>query len=160
MELSKLPLTNDVLNVTGLLTLGGTLSVTNISVNALAAGDSFKLFNAGAYAGNFTVLNPPRPAVNLRWNTNALATNGVLAVVPVPVPVIRSISLAGGNLLCGGTNGWPGDMYYVLCTTNISLPVGQWTRLATNIFDAGGNFNFTNVVDGSLPQRFYRLEMP
>jgi len=39
--------------VTGLLTLGGSLRVTNIS-GSLAAGDSLPLFQAGSYSGSFT----------------------------------------------------------------------------------------------------------
>jgi hypothetical protein len=45
----------------------------------------------------------------------------------------------------------------VLATTNVALPVSNWTRIATNSF-AGGNFSFTNAVN--LPQRFYLLQVP
>jgi hypothetical protein len=60
-----------VAKVLGALTCGGTLIVTNIGVVALAAGDSFKLFNAASYSGAFAkVILPPLPA-GLGWNTNA-----------------------------------------------------------------------------------------
>ena len=45
-EISKSPLTNDVAKISGALTNGGTLIVTNLGATPLAAGDSFKLFNA------------------------------------------------------------------------------------------------------------------
>ncbi|HEY4414197.1 MAG TPA: autotransporter-associated beta strand repeat-containing protein, partial [Verrucomicrobiae bacterium] len=73
--------TNDVAFVTGVLTEGGTLIVTNIGVSALASGDSFKLFNAATYAGtSFATLTLPALATGLYWNTNLLATSGILSV--------------------------------------------------------------------------------
>jgi hypothetical protein len=39
-------LTNDAAKISGALTSGGALVVTNIGATALAAGDNFKLFNA------------------------------------------------------------------------------------------------------------------
>jgi hypothetical protein len=82
MELSKNGgvLTNDLVFITGILTQGGTLIVTNIGTNALVAGDSFQLFSAGTYAGGFAAFSLPVLANGLCWNTNTLATNGILAV--------------------------------------------------------------------------------
>ena len=51
MEVNKTAATKDQLNCTGTITYGGTLNVTNLA-GTLAAGDSFKLFNAGTYTGN------------------------------------------------------------------------------------------------------------
>ena len=39
--------------------------------------------------------------------------------------------------------GWP---YCVLASTNLALPASQWLSVATNSFDANGNFDFTNSV--------------
>ena len=63
-EISQSPLTNDAAKVSGALTNGGALIVTNIGATALAAGDSFQLFNAAAYNGAFAsiILPPPPPA--------------------------------------------------------------------------------------------------
>ena len=55
--------------------------MTNIGTNVLAAGDSFKLFQAGAYAGGFTNYILPALTNGLSWNTGMVATNGTLAVV-------------------------------------------------------------------------------
>ena len=83
MELSKNGgvLTNDQLFVSGILTQGGTLVVTNIGTNALAVGDSFQLFNAATNAGAFASFVLPALPVGWHWSTNSLATNGILAVV-------------------------------------------------------------------------------
>jgi len=48
----------------------------------------------------------------------------------------------------------------VLATTNLDLPVTNWTRVLTNQFDGSGNFNFTNTVSPTAPQSFYMLQLP
>ena len=93
MELSKngAVLTNDQFQVTGTLTYGGTLTVTHLGPTALAAGDSFPLFNATAYAGAFTTLNLPPLPPPLFWRNNLLL-NGSLEVAAPP-----AISLSAGT---------------------------------------------------------------
>jgi hypothetical protein len=39
------------------------------------------------------------------------------------------------------------------------LPAASWTRISTNQFDALGSFSITNTRDGSVSQRFYRLQL-
>ena len=56
-----------------------------------------------------------------------------------------------------GTGGTPGWYYYVLTSTN--LAAGMWTPVATNQFDAGGNFAVTNAINPDRPQTFYRLQL-
>jgi hypothetical protein len=55
-----------------------------------------------------------------------------------------------------GTNG----TYYVLTSTNLAAPLTNWTRLLTNQFDGGVNFNLTNAMNTNSPQSFYLLQMP
>src|SRR6185437_15596668 len=87
--------TNDLLRISAGLTFGGTLVATNIGTNAFVLGDSFKLFNAGTYAGGFTNLALPALANGLSWNTNTLAANGTLTVVVNAAPsAITNLSLA------------------------------------------------------------------
>ena len=76
----------------------------------------------------------------------------------VPRPVITSMGFAGGNLVFKGTNGLAQSNYYVLASTNLALPVTQWTRIATNSFDVSGSFVFSNSA--SLPNRFFLLQVP
>jgi hypothetical protein len=45
-------------------------------------------------------------------------------------------------------------------TTNLGLPANAWTCIATNQFDATGNFIFTNAVNPDAPQTFYLLQLP
>ena len=159
-KISKAPLTNDVAKIFGTLTNGGTLIVTNISGSALAAGDTFKLFNAVNYTGSFaTVVLPALPA-GLGWNTNGVNTNGTLAVVIATRPVIGSFGLGGNGLFLNGTGGVASANFYLLGATNLSTPMINWQRLLTNQFDSGGNFNFSNALNTNWPQGFYRLLVP
>ena len=104
MELSRnggVP-TNDLAAVTGTLTQGGSLIVTNLGTNALALGDSFKLFAAGAYSGAFASLTLPALTNGVSWKTNTLPTNGTLSLV---VATCTLAYAAGPNgALSGGTN--------------------------------------------------------
>ncbi|HTX20940.1 MAG TPA: hypothetical protein VMD27_03620, partial [Candidatus Aquilonibacter sp.] len=66
---------------------------------------------------------------------------------------------AGGNqLVLSGAGGKPNGTYYVLGSTNLALPLADWTAIATNAFDASGNFNLTNPMDANQPQWFYLLQ--
>ena len=163
MDITKSPLTNDMVKVAGKLALGGALAVSQLDGNALAAGDSFKLFDAGSYTGAFANVTLPLLPFGFAWDTNSLSTNGVIAVVsttPPAPPVISSVSLSGNNFVFAGTGGVAGTNFYVLASTNISLPLSNWTRLLTNQFDNSGNFNVTNALDTSSPQNFYKLQVP
>jgi rhamnogalacturonan endolyase len=159
MELSKLPLTNDTVNVTGTLNLGGTLIVTNLGGAALAAGDSFQLFTAGSFSGNFAAVTLPSLGAGLFWNTNQLASQGWLSIGSPEPPLITGVSVVGGNLIFSGTGGTPGGSYFVLTSTNVALPVANWTRILTNTFDALGNFSVTNVINPAVSQGYYHIQM-
>jgi fibronectin-binding autotransporter adhesin len=157
MDLSKTPLTNDMLAVAGLLTYGGTLSL-NIG-DPLNAADTFKLFAAANYSGAFSNIVPATPGPALAWNTNTLAMDGTLRIIPTASPVIAGVIFSGSSIIINGSNGLPGTNYYVLASTNLSLPLSNWERVATNAFDQNGNFQFTNDLGSSLC-RYYILQMP
>jgi hypothetical protein len=93
----------------------------------------------------------------VRTNGNSL----VLSFTnPPPVPVAVHISPTGGNnFIFSGSNGNAGAPYYVLSSTNVALSPALWTVIATNHFDANGNFNFTNPADPNAPQTFYMLRL-
>ena len=118
MEISKSPLTNDQLRVTGALTFGGTLVVSNLS-GSLAAGDKFKLFQAGSINNSFASYNLPTLTANLAWNTNNLSS-GILSVVQTaPTNLVWQISNTNLNL------SWP------------SSYTGWRLQVQTNALNAG-----------------------
>jgi hypothetical protein len=157
MQLQDSPLTNDAVNVIGTFTAAGTLNVANGSGTNFAAGESFKLFSAGNYAGSFASLVLPPLTSNLVWNTNYLITAGSLSVAVYQPPVIGALAVSGSNLVISGSGGIGGWTYYVLTATNLSVP--HWTPVVTNQFDANGNFNFTNVINTRAAQTYFLLQL-
>jgi len=158
-QIKASPLTNNGVKVGGLLTAGGTLNVTNIGAAPPAAGASFKLFTAGGYSGGFSGVTLPALAPGLGWNTNSLNTAGQLSVISI-VPKINTVTSSGANLVFSGGGGQPRGSYYVLCSTNLMLPFASWTCVATDYYDAAGNFCATNALTPDLPQLFYLLQAP
>ena len=75
---------------------------------------------------------------------------------PITRPRIAGVVVNGSNLIFSGTNGVPDATYYVLTSTNISLPRANWGPISTNQFDANGSFAFTNGLNGQ-PRQFYLL---
>ena len=159
-QLSKSPLTNDAVLVRGSLTFGGTLVVTHVSGTPLEAGDTFKLFDAPAYAGGFSALILPVLEPDRAWDTSGLTNNGTLAVISLAPPVISSLTpLADGNfrLLFSGASG----QNYELCgTTNVALtPLTSWSLLSSGIFGFG-SVVFDDLQATNYPWRCYRLRVP
>ena len=159
MELNQTLSTNDVAQVAGTLTYGGTLLLTNMS-GTLTTGDSFKLFNAASYLGAFTNHSPAIPGINLAWNFNGL-TNGIVSIVSSPTPPPRFVQLqfSGTNLVFNAINGVPNWPCLILASTNLVLPLNQWTTVATNSFDGSGRFSLTNSLIGNEKETFYRLQI-
>ena len=84
-----------------------------------------------------------------------IAIAGGLAEQP---PVINSLSSGRGQFIFSGTNGFPGDTYYLFSSTNLVSP-GGWTLESSNSFDSNGVFSITNSTTPGTPQKFYRLEL-
>jgi fibronectin-binding autotransporter adhesin len=162
MEVSKSPtVTNDLITGAQSITYGGTLQV-SVLAGTLAANDSFKLFNATNYSGSFNSIVPLTPDTGLLWDTNSLTVDGTLKVKSAvqPVPGITNVVILGTNIVFRGTNGSLGGNYYVLASTNVTLPLSNWTRIATNAFESNGNFSSTNGMDPAKPELFYILQLP
>ncbi len=160
IAISKSPTTNDQVRVLGSLAYGGTLMVNNAGINPPVAGDSFKLFNAGSYAGAFSRIIPLTPAPGLAWDSSGLATNGTLKVVTITFQShIDAVTLAASNLVFSGSGGTVGGAYRVLASTNLFVPMSEWTPVASNFFDLNGGFAFTNAVTAGFPDWYYTLQL-
>ncbi len=88
----------------------------------------------------------------------AVTQFGITPIV-VPKPQVSAVSLSKTNLIATGTGGSGGLVYCVWMSTNLSASITNWTPVLTNAFDSAGNFSFTNTVDSTLPQQFYRLQI-
>jgi hypothetical protein len=79
--------------------------------------------------------------------------------IPLPTPVITSFSLAGTNLVFNVANSITGGVFTVLMSTNISLPLTNWTAVATNIATNGSfMLTATNAVNPDAPGGFFILQ--
>jgi hypothetical protein len=76
--------------------------------------------------------------------------------VHAPTPGIAAIRLVGTNLVFTGSNGAPGNVYSLVSSTNLALPLNQWQPTASNVFDSSGNFNVTNAKSAAS-QQFFRI---
>jgi uncharacterized repeat protein (TIGR03803 family) len=74
---------------------------------------------------------------------------------------IGGIQWSGANLVFNGVNGLSGGTYAVLTSTNLTLPLSQWTSVATNVPSTNGNFTITvtNAVNSGASQQFYILQL-
>jgi hypothetical protein len=75
-------------------------------------------------------------------------------------PIIGNITISGLNLVISGTNGTAGTPFYVLWSTNLTLPLSNWTTISTNQFGPGGGFSITNMFNPSMQHSFYLIEVP
>jgi fibronectin-binding autotransporter adhesin len=157
----------DTINSTAKITYGGTLVLIISNTFApLSVGDAFPLYTAASYGGAFVNIIPASPGSGLSWNTNTLTTDGFLRVAvgpsfPTTNANIASVTLSGTNLLVHGTNNNVPNTsfrYAVLTSTNLALPLGNWTPVVTNLFNPDGTFDYTNPLVPSTPQQFINVE--
>lgn len=157
MDINAATATNDVLKA-GSIAYAGTLTVSNLS-GGLRNGATFKLFSAGTLGGAFTSYQLPALWPGLSWVTSALGTSGSISVsgTIIPPQIISSV-VSGNTVTLSGSGGVAGGTYYVLEATNVTQPLATWTRIATNTFDAGGNFSWVGTPNvPPLPAAFFRI---
>jgi autotransporter-associated beta strand protein len=159
LKVQHSPLTNSAAKISGSIAESGTLTVSNSALAALTAGDHFKLFDAAVYTGSFTSYVLPALNSGLHWDTTRLNVDGSLWVVSTSPPVITQTAFSGTNFLLSGNGGTPNWSYYVLAATNVTAPMSQWTRLATNTFGLSGDFACTNLLNLSIPQSYLRIQV-
>ena len=132
-----------------LVQLAGTI-VTN-------SGAGFSLSLPGGVSGRLTNDLGIIPG----YSTLALI---VTSIVPyTPPSTITGFAISGNNLVLNATGGTPNSPVNLLTTTNLSLPVAQWTTNSTPSFDSNGNLvNYTvpGAVNSGVPQQFYKLQQP
>ncbi len=153
-------LANDAIAGISTLTCGGTLVITNLGTDALAPGDSFKLFTATNYAGSFANFSLPPLATNLFWNTSQVALNGSLTVLAVVPPTLSGRMVPDGSgfqLSCSGPSG---QTYTVLTSTNLILPLTNWLVLTNGVFNSGPAIINVNLSTATNQTGFYRILSP
>jgi len=86
--------------------------------------------------------------------------SGELTIAVPTLPVVNPPVLSGGNLVLSGTGGQAGAGYTVLSTTNVALPLADWTTNSTGTFDGSGNFSNGVPVNVSQPTEFLLIRVP
>ncbi len=89
-----------------------------------------------------------------------LALN-VTSIVPYTPPVtFTGVKVSGNDLVLTATGGTAGDAVTVLSTTNLTLPMAQWTTVTTGNYDGSGNFSYTatGALSSGLRQQYFRLQ--
>jgi alpha-galactosidase len=84
-----------------------------------------------------------------------------IMVASIP-PHFTQPQFAGSSIVLSGdcgTLGRPGGTYYLLSSTNSSLPVSQWTPLLTNQFEPSATFSLTVNLPTDASRGFYRLQL-
>jgi hypothetical protein len=95
----------------------------------------------------------PDPQINLFQVRDITSTLG-------SAPTITGIAVNGTTLVMMATNGPANAAFVLLASTNLTLPLPQWTPVLTNSFDQNGNVSLsTNVVNSANPQEFYALSV-
>jgi polygalacturonase len=142
------------------LTLNSTLNVAD--GGGFSAGIYTLFTYNGGFSGNPVLgMTPAIPGYTYSiTNPPGLIQLVVQAPAPPSPPSFSGISATANGLVMSGTGGTTNGTFYVLVSTNIALPLSQWTSVATNLFDGSGHFIFTNTVSPNSPQVFYRLQVP
>jgi hypothetical protein len=110
-----------------------------VSTTPLTAGERFA-YVASSSAANFTlalVAEPPAPPITL--TAPPTLTNGVFQFM---------------------FSYTPGALLSVVSTTNLTLPLSNWTVLTGVTEVSPGQFKFTDSQTTGIPRRFYRVRSP
>ncbi|MFO1476512.1 MAG: carbohydrate binding domain-containing protein [Verrucomicrobiota bacterium] len=106
---------------------------------------------AGSYAINGSGLS----AANYIF-AQAAGNAAALTVLPLQVPGITLAGMTGGIQL--SSSGQPGQTFQLLTSTDLALPLAQWTVLTNGTYDAGA-FSFVDTNTNS-PRQFYLITSP
>jgi len=84
----------------------------------------------------------------------------IVEIITATPPITQTIARNGNQIIINGTGGKAGTTYWILTTTNVALPIAQWTPIVTNQFSAGGGFSYANVIQPNTPAQFFRVIVP
>jgi hypothetical protein len=114
----------------------------------------------GVVCFSFTANPGPARTANITLLGQTIPVTQTAAFV-VPAPVLANPQLLGNGLFqFGFTNYTTGVSFTVLTTTNLALPLANWTVLGAPTNLAPGVFQFTTPAPAGEPQRFYCVSSP
>ena len=80
--------------------------------------------------------------------------------IPNTAPVLKNPTYQINNTVQFSFTNQPGLTLTVLATTNLTLPLAQWTVLGAPLETFPGNYQFTDPATKNSPPRFYRVISP
>jgi hypothetical protein len=103
------------------------------------------------------------PGIGFTFDSRSFGTASgrpALIVSAVPQPAIIGLSSSGRNVQLVATNGPVGGTYFVLSSTNLALPLNQWSRVATGSVVQKGAFSVT-ITNGAASDfaEFFLLQV-
>ena len=150
LRVDKTSNNNDFVQGVTILSYGGTL-ILELTNGTWAAGDTFTLFKARNYGGEFGQIITVPPLTNgLVLDTSSLLKNGTLRVVPL---AMGSAFVPNGLSLLSSTMPW--YWYQLKSTTNLAANPIIWNNFGPCFFGNGGTFTLS--VSVNLPQQFFSL---
>ena len=120
---------------------------------------------SGSTTASLTITNAQTSNNGNYWfvitNNYGSATSSVAVLTVLTAPLFSGIAATGtnGGFVLNGVGGTNSGTYTVLTSTNLAMPPGLWTPVATNQFGSQGQFVFTNIAPTNTPQEFYLLQM-
>lgn len=111
----------------------------------------------GSHAARLTVVgkNPSAGAYTLSVDQFILTRLSASAL-----PVIGRISVGPDVLVLSGGNGPPWVPFYVLGSSNVSMPLSNWNTTGVGSFNGSGDFSWSSALDATADRRFFMLRLP
>ena len=141
----------------------GSASVTNIDVTPATgtATSTNYIVTLSGVAGNGTlgITVPAGAAIDKAGNSSAATASGTFMVYTTP-PTLFGVQLSGNGAIRFSFTNNPNNSFIVLSTTNLSLPLTNWTLAGTPTNAGSAMFQFTSTPTTNNPQRFYIIRSP
>jgi hypothetical protein len=138
-------------SLSGNAALAGTFKVQLNNGFTPAVGSSFTVLSYGSFSGGFATFSSPRSGIV--WQP----VYGSTALTLVAQPAI--VLLPPGTNVAINVNGTPGNQVILLTSTNLTLPLVNWTPVATNTFDPTRYLSFTNGMNPNNPRQFFTFKL-
>jgi hypothetical protein len=141
-------------SVTGNAPLNGGFEVQLNNGYIPQAESSFSVLSYDSFSGGFTSFSLPPLQPKAVWQPIYSNTALTLLLHP-PIDLLSSQTNVVINI-----NGTPGHQAILLTTTNMDVPLLNWTPVFTNTFDVTTYLGFTNNFNLSNPAQFFIFELP
>jgi hypothetical protein len=145
-------------NVANVTATGTTITIDSVAnISSLTTVHLLNYTGSDPYSG-LTLALPLGYSGNLVDNAGSIDLS--INTAPIVPPSIGKLSFSGGQLIISGTNNVDSSgTYHLLSTTNLTVPLANWTVVLSGSFNANGSFSLTNSVptNSSL---FYILKIP